>query len=163
MRPARVGLAVGLAYIGMNGAISAHASREVERIAKVDSNVEYGRRVIASPVPLAFWKREAIYTEAKFDGDLIFARYKLGNWSLFSGLVSEVTIPDRPCNYVMHRHLGKLDSKGAALFFWSRTPFLERADDGSVILYDARFYDPRARDRFSVALPDVKCEELPKG
>jgi inner membrane protein len=29
-----------------------------------------------------------------------------------------------------------------------------------VILYDARFYDPRARDRFSVALPDVECEEL---
>ncbi len=36
----------------------------------------------------------------------------------------------------------------------------ERAEDGSVILYDARFYDPRARDRFSVAPPDVKSEEL---
>ena len=48
-----------------------------------------------------------------------------------------------------------------AFRFWSRAPFAVRAKDGSVILYDARFYDPRARDRFSVALPDVKCEELP--
>ena len=47
-----------------------------------------------------------------------------------------------------------------AFLFWSRAPFAVRAADGSVILYDARFYDPRARDRFSVALPDVRCEEL---
>jgi inner membrane protein len=160
-RPAQVGIAVGLAYIGVNGAISARASHEVERIAQVDSYVEYGRRVIASPVPLTFWKRETIYTDSLFDGDLIFARYKLGDWSLFSGLASEVTIPDRPCNYVMHRHLGKLGSQAGALFFWSRTPFLERGNDGTVTLRDARFTDPRVGDRFSLALPDVKCEELP--
>ncbi|NJO14007.1 MAG: hypothetical protein HC870_02180 [Rhizobiales bacterium] len=50
-----------------------------------------------------------------------------------------------------------------AFLFWSRAPFATRAADGSVILYDARFYDPRARDRFSVALPDVRCEELSAG
>jgi inner membrane protein len=44
--------------------------------------------------------------------------------------------------------------------FWSRTPVAE-CQSGSVILYDARFTDPRVRDRFSVRLPDVKCEELP--
>ena len=48
-----------------------------------------------------------------------------------------------------------------AFLFWSRAPFAERAEDGSVILRDARFYDPRARDNFSVALPEVKCGELP--
>jgi len=40
---------------------------------------------------------------------------------------------------------------------WSRAPFAERAGDGSVILRDARFYDPLARDRFSLALPEVQC------
>ena len=47
-----------------------------------------------------------------------------------------------------------------AFLFWSRAPFAERAPDGSVILRDARFYDPRARDRFSVALPGVRCQPL---
>jgi inner membrane protein len=54
----------------------------------------------------------------------------------------------------------RTNSQLDAFLFWSRAPFGVRAADGSVILYDARFYDPRARDRFSVALPDVKCEEL---
>jgi inner membrane protein len=47
-----------------------------------------------------------------------------------------------------------------AFLFWTRAPFAERAEDGSVLLRDARFYDPLVRDRFSVALPDVKCEPL---
>jgi inner membrane protein len=55
----------------------------------------------------------------------------------------------------------RTNSQLDAFLFWSRAPFATRAADGSVILYDARFYDPRARDRFSVALPDVTCEELP--
>ena len=44
-----------------------------------------------------------------------------------------------------------------AFLFWSRTPFAEAAPDGSVLIRDARFYDPRGRDRFTVALPDVPC------
>jgi inner membrane protein len=48
-----------------------------------------------------------------------------------------------------------------AFLFWSRAPFLTRAEDGSVVLRDARFTDPRVGDRFALALPDVKCEELP--
>ena len=44
-----------------------------------------------------------------------------------------------------------------AFLFWSRAPFAERAPDGSVILRDARFTDPRVGDRFSVSLPDVRC------
>lgn len=50
-----------------------------------------------------------------------------------------------------------------AFLVWSRAPFAERAEDGSIVLRDARFYDPRARDRFSVALPDVRCKELVSG
>ncbi len=45
-----------------------------------------------------------------------------------------------------------------AFLFWSRAPFAERAPDGSVLIRDARYYDPRARGRFTVALPDVRCE-----
>ena len=53
--------------------------------------------------------------------------------------------------------IAETDSEVAAFLFWSRTPFVECGPDGFVVLRDARFYDPRARDRFSVALPDVEC------
>jgi inner membrane protein len=56
----------------------------------------------------------------------------------------------------------RTNSQLDAFLFWSRAPFLTRAADGSVILRDARFTDPRVGDRFSLALPDVKCEELPR-
>lgn len=48
-----------------------------------------------------------------------------------------------------------------AFLFWSRAPFAESAPDGSVLMRDARFTDPRARDGFTVALPGVKCEPIP--
>jgi inner membrane protein len=57
--------------------------------------------------------------------------------------------------------LRKADADLDAFLFWSRAPFAERAPGGSVLIRDARFYDPRAADRFTVALPDVRCEPLP--
>ncbi len=65
------------------------------------------------------------------------------------------------CAWPDMKALRLTNSQLDAFLFWSRAPFVERAADGSVILRDARFYDPRARDRFSVPLPDVRCEELP--
>lgn len=71
-------------------------------------------------------------------------------------------ITDRRCEWperdldVLRQTNSQLD----AFLFWSRTPFAARADDGSVTLFDARFYDPRARDRFSFALPDIECVEI---
>jgi inner membrane protein len=162
MRPARVGIAVGLAYIGMNGVISHKASVAGEKA------LEVGLRPIASPVPLAFWDRELVfYVKEKSPTPSAM----LGSWSLFGGA-------DQQSWKSLGGHYGIFENAGepipktvegltdnpqiAPFLFWSRTPFTECVD-GSVILYDARFYDPRARDRFSVALPDVRCEELPAG
>ncbi|MEM6586454.1 MAG: hypothetical protein AAF692_11930, partial [Pseudomonadota bacterium] len=50
-----------------------------------------------------------------------------------------------------------------AFLFWSRTPFAERAEDGSVIVRDARFTEPLTGDNFVVRLPDMKCVELSGG
>ena len=33
--------------------------------------------------------------------------------------------------------------------------------DGSVLIRDARYYDPRARGRFTVSLPAARCETQP--
>ena len=160
-RPAQVGIAASLAYIGVNGVISARASEDAAYVAWLATFDRHGRSAIASPVPLQFWKRETIYHDLVVEGDFVALRYKLGDWSLFGGLKKEVTIPDRACGWRMGHLEETLGSEADAFMFWSRSPFLARAPDGSVVLYDARFYDPRARDRFAVALPDVTCEPLP--
>lgn len=153
-KPARIGIAVALAYIGLNWAIT--TTREFR-----DSDVVApGRVVIASPVPLAFWDREVIIGEN-------------GRYAIFAPGIEHIDlnkagpVDDRQfiqevgqCDLASAFAARKDNSELDAFLFWSRTPLAERADDGSVILYDARFYDPRARDRFSVALPDVKCETL---
>jgi inner membrane protein len=138
MRPARVGIAAVLAYIGVN-AFTTWSDENYYSYTPVS-----GATVIASPMPL--WgplRRELIV-----GGN--------GRYGINSDVVGECRLPDFT---EARRTNGQLD----AFLFWSRAPFLTRAPDGSVVLRDARFTDPRVGDRFALALPDVKCEELPAG
>lgn len=136
MRPARVGIAVGLAYIGVNAGISAFLARLVA------ADAVFADSVIISPVPLAFWDRDII---VGFNG-----AYKFEN-------SPSIQVSPSQCDLSAAR---KTNTQLDAFLFWSRAPFLTRAPDGAVVLRDARFTDPRVEDRFSLALPDVKCEEL---
>ena len=149
MRPARIGLAVALAYIGANGAITALDYRTDGMMRE-----PYPQAFISSPVPFEFWRRERI------------ARIEDGHWISSDWDGSDFGYGYRnsaptQCRSPEFADLRNVNAQLDAFLFWSRAPFATRAEDGSVILYDARFYDPRARDRFSVALPDVECEELP--
>ncbi|GAA0766513.1 inner membrane protein [Erythromicrobium ramosum] len=151
MRPARVGIAVGLAYIGVNAWISAKA---VQSLPPYKKDNHFGFEVIASPVPFAFWERDLV--------DGYPSLYWHSRYRAFSGR-SERQEVGNPCFVPgwLIAERAETDHQVEAFMYWSRAPFATRADDGSVILYDARFYDPLSRDRFSVALPDVKCEPLP--
>ena len=144
-RPIAMGaIAVGLAYIGVNGAIS-------KSTAYAGTPDRIPDQVISSPVPLAFWKREVLWRE----GDTWwFTQDDLLNGRQTGEAVQSV------CSIDDLSQIEVVNSQLDAFLFWSRAPFAERAEDGSVILRDARFYDPRARDRFSIALPDAECEEL---
>ena len=158
MRPARVGIAVGLAYIGVNGAIT-HTARD--QVGRHFSDGHHNAPVIVSPVPLAFWERETIRTAlAGREPPRVGPVYRFGRWTPAEGLRGEIGQGDAPCAWPAFTALRRTNSQLDAFLFWSRVPVVERAPDGSVILYDARYSDPRARDRFSVALPDVKCETL---
>jgi inner membrane protein len=146
-RPAQVGLAAMLAYIGMNGATTWLARSDIAM------REPYPQEYIASPTPLAFWQRERL---AKVEDQWI--------GSIWSGPAfgyGYAYAPEPQCRLPDLTEQRRTNSQLDAFLFWSRAPFATRAEDGSVILYDARFYDPRARDRFSVALPDAVCEELP--
>ena len=154
MRPARIAMVVALGYIGMNGAITAKA---VDDVVQTHGENAVGANAIASPLPFAFWERETIRVDQKMLGQTVV--YRVGSWP--NSLANERQIPEFPCG--PGTTLKQDENTGPqveAFIFWARAPFAERAPDGSLILRDARFYDPRARDRFSVALPEVKCEPL---
>ncbi|GAB4480593.1 MAG: hypothetical protein OHK0018_12030 [Erythrobacter tepidarius] len=149
--PAIVGIVATLGYIGANAALS----WSVQRVGG-EMQEPYPVAVIAAPVPFAFWNRERIalvedgrWISSHWDG-LAFG------YGYANSKATQCKLPDLTA---ARRTNSQLD----AFLFWSRAPFAVPARDGSVILYDARFYDPRARDRFSVALPDVKCVELSAG
>lgn len=137
-KPARVALTGAVVYVGLNWLISqAYAG-----------GVLHARptATIQNPVPFAFWRRETIYG---FDDP------PLPPW-LGQGR-SYPPIGKTACQLpskTMRARRPDLDN----FLFWSRAPFAERAPDGSVIIHDARFYDPRINGRFSVALPEMRCE-----
>jgi inner membrane protein len=138
MRPARVGIAVGLAYIGVNGIVTVVGADQYR------GGPVAGAMAIASPLP--FW--------GPFRREYIFGMHgSVDQYAINGKLVGECRLPDLTAQ---RRNNAQLD----AFLFWSRVPFATRAADGSVILRDARFTDPRVGDRFSLALPDVRCEEL---
>ena len=148
-RPARVALSVALAYIGVNGAITYHA----ERVRGV-LVFPYPVTAIASPPPLAFWTRERIIQSE--DG----RRYS-NSWS-GEEIVNGYRNPERQrCAWpdVNEIRIGNKDLD--AFLFWSRAPLAVRAEDGTVLIRDARYMmEGPGGANFTVALPDLKCEEL---
>ena len=148
-RPARIALIAALAYIGSNWAIS--------RLATTTFWDGPGSQLIASPVPIFFWQRELISHGTNWPNDP-------EEWRRAPYLVNEgrpLANPDNRCAWPDVEALRQGNPDLDAFLFWSRAPFAERAPDGSVLLRDARFYDPRAADRFTVALPELRCESLP--
>ncbi len=147
IKPARLAIAASLAYIGMNWVITYLAETNRGTMAE-----PYPVVAIGSPPPLAFWVRERIIQAED------------GRWYSDSWTGKEIgygyKAPDAVLCRIPDNAAGQ-SSEAAAFLFWSRTPFAERAEDGSIILRDARFYQPLSEDRFSVALPNLRCEELP--
>lgn len=159
-QPAWIGMTIGLVYIAVNGLIS---NRAVEDVYHAHFDGSNPVPTIASPIPFEFWKRETIRISLIQDetGDRFSPGYYLGNWSYSHGLSEEQLLPKRPCHWLTEEQIEAGGSNVEAFLFWSRTPYVFRAEDGSVTLGDARFTDPRVVDRFALNLPDVKCEELP--
>jgi inner membrane protein len=133
-KPARIAIAAALAYIGLNAVISQPGLR-FDRPPRTH---------IESPVPIAFWKREQITGE----GD--------GLWLVNGRRIGDVPI-DR-CDLAAAR---RQRADVEAFLFWSRAPVIDQREDGSLVLGDARYYDPMSNGRFSVALPKGTCEGSP--
>ena len=146
-RPARIAVAVTIGYLGLNGAITTRAE------AASKASPLHPRTVIASPVPIRFWAREQVI------------QLRNGTWlsSAWTGAAagSGYAYPEAQlCRMPAPAQLAAGGPQVAAFLFWSQAPFAERSAQGTVILRDARFYDPLARDRFTVQLPQVACIPL---
>ncbi|WP_049762538.1 metal-dependent hydrolase [Erythrobacter litoralis] len=143
IKPARWAIAVSLAYIGMNGLITAKAEGQVAGAKKASAVA--AEQIIASPLPVAFWNREIIegngYGDFFIDGDDVGAAALLPHCNLDEAAARDKEI--------------------TAFLFWSRAPFVtEDPERDGWLLRDARFYDPLARDRFSVKLPPWSCVQV---
>ncbi|WP_073975659.1 metal-dependent hydrolase [Erythrobacter donghaensis] len=160
--PAIFGIVATLGYIGWNWLTTETAFVVYSinsKVPPIDADGQFRRseipeaQQIAAPVPIWSGQRELILGEKN--------RYYVIHPGKPQSPWTAKPITDKPCAWPDVEALRRTNTQLDAFLFWSRAPFATRAPDGSVMLYDARFYDPRARDRFSVALPDVKCEPLP--
>lgn len=135
MKPARTAIALALAYIGLNSAITIAAQSQL-------SDTPTGSEiVIASPLPFDPTSRELIT-----GGNGMYA-------------INGIALPGMPLDACDLDKARAMDPGVNAFLFWSRSPFIEPGEDGIMRLRDARFYDPRARDRFMAELPAGICGE----
>jgi len=145
-RPAWIGFAAVSAYIFANGLISGAA----ERMAS-DALAAAGKPdalVVASPPPLAFWRRDIFWRTAD--------RY--GTASFTPGVGGAVDLTGTPTGMDDPRLAMwvKGDPAARAFLFWARMPVAER-DGDAILLRDQRFMHPLAEERFQVRLtaPDT--------
>ncbi len=140
-RPAWVGFTAICAYILANGAITGVAERMASR--SLDAGGRRGALVVASPPPLAFWKRDIFWRTAD--------RY--GTASFVPGVGGEVDLTGMPIGMDDPRLATwvKGDPAARAFLFWSRMPVAQK-DGDAILLRDQRFMHPLAQDRFQVRL-----------
>ncbi len=142
-KPARIALAMVLAYIGGNIAFSRFAADQARM------HEPYPAVAYVTPVPLAFWQRDVLAQGA--DGRWFRQRFPNGQ--------VEWLEPVDKCNWPDVEHLTMNRPDLAAFLFWSRMPIVTPAANGKGIEFnDARFFDPLTRGRFAVEVPGVSCK-----
>ena len=138
--PARAAIAGALAYIGVNAGITAVEEARWYDVAEV----------IALPVPIAFWDRDAAVRTTTRD-------WQPANWMVAGWSVRDA---DR-CRLPDPRSAGAGRPDVAAFLFWSQAPFALRREQGGIAVHDARFFFGSSRGNFMVELPEMPCTPLP--
>jgi inner membrane protein len=142
-RPAKIAGVVMLAYIGLNLAESSYAERATAAVLR--SHGLQPKLVIASPPPLAFWKRTMLWRTSHGFGS--------GHYNPFTGL--EVDLTAQPLNLRDPRlaSAAERDRHVRAFMVWSRMPLvIER--NGRAFLTDQRFYSTLQTSDVPMAIRD---------
>jgi inner membrane protein len=144
-RPAVWAFSATLLYTGLNFTIS---MRAVALARPLVERVAAPRMIVASEVPLQFWKRRILWRSDAIGG--------VGEYNLLEGL-NHVRLEPRivPLNMDDPRLAAARSAKHVAAFlFWSRMPMV-LISNGRAYLTDQRFYDPgsvRSTGEFVVPL-----------
>ena len=144
-RTGRIWMYLSLIYIGFNGLISASTAYGGSADRKPDE-------VISSPVVFWFWEREVLWREGRV--------WWFEKHDFINNTREPMSAVRSLCSRSAIDRAAQATSEGRAYMFWSRAPIAERAEDGTIVVRDARFYDPRARGRFEVSLPELQCVDL---
>ena len=131
-KTARTALAVMLAYIGVNAAISKVTEDGIA------TSAPYPQVAIANPVPALFWNRQPLAGGA--------GRYT----------VADREVGDRDLTDADLAAISAQVPEAAPFLFWSRTPFVHVDEGGTCWLTDARFAT-MGGGRFAVELPTAMC------
>ena len=137
-RPAWIGFSAVFAYIFVNGLMTGRAEAQAAELLRKAGQGD--ALVVASPPPLAFWKRDIAWRRGGYYGS--------GAYALGSGSTVEPGIPDGMSDLRLQTWV-KDDPAARAFLFWSRMPVAEPEDD-AIVLRDQRYMQPLARDRFTV-------------
>ena len=138
-RPAHAALAAVMAYVFLNIAISRHAAA----LYAMDGEPE---ATVASPVPLAFWRREILWRSDHQFGSVHYTL--LGPAAAIDRAVAMPTNMRDP--RIADR--ARASAAARALLFWSRMPVAEIAGD-TILLKDQRFMQGVSRGPFMARLP----------
>lgn len=140
-RPAWIGFAAIGAYIAANGLITTHAESLTGKLLKrlaVEPEL-----VVASPVPVQFWKRQMLWRTAGQHGDgsydALAREFAVSTWLEPSNLDHPALAASRDRSDVR------------AFLFWSRMPIVVE-HNGRAFLADQRFRTSMTRGSFLVPL-----------
>ena len=131
-KPAAWAFAGVLGYIGVNAAISLRA---VALTRPLVERVAQPRMIVASEVPLEFWKRRMIWRGDTIGGSGTYEPLKGLNHATLDPEIVELRLDDRRLASAASR-----DKHVRAFLFWSRMPMV-LVEDGRAFLTDQRFYD----------------------
>ena len=150
-RPAWIGFTAVSAYIFVNGLITGAAEGMASRA--LEASGQKDALVVASPPPLAFWKRDIFWRTADRYGTASFTPGVGGNVDL-TGMPTGMDDP-RLAAWV------KANPAARAFLFWSRMPVAQK-DGDQILLRDQRFMHPLAQDRFQIRLTAPDTTSHPK-
>lgn len=149
-RPAWIGFTAVCAYIFANGLMTGRAEAQAaELLGKAGQD---GALVVASPPPLAFWKRDIFWRRG--------GSYGSGAYALGAGSTVEPGIPDGMSDLRLGTSV-RDDPAARAFLFWSRMPVAGQEGD-AIVLRDQRYMQPLARDRFTVRVKDPGARSVPE-
>lgn len=150
--PALASLAAGLAFIGLNIAISAQAWRAPS----IDAPYANPDRVFASPEPLAFWRRDVVWRQ---DGAITLGSYdplkRLTRLTEYGKAVADNMTDPRAIA------ASRQTAQARKFLAWSQLPMARFEADyrcADVTFGDARFTGPALSRNFSVHVLHCRIE-----